>query len=51
MSLCFPDGYSSNISILMSLEEDKLYGMKIHDCHMLMQTLIPLTYMNLLPKQ
>jgi hypothetical protein len=27
-----------------------LYGMKSHDCHVFMQTLIPLAYRDLLPK-
>jgi hypothetical protein len=27
-----------------------LYGIKSHDCHVFMQTLIPLAYRNLLPK-
>ena len=49
-SLCFPDGHDSNISRLVYMEECRLYGMKSHDCHMFMQTLIPLAYCDLLPK-
>jgi len=33
------------------MEEYKLYEMKSHDCHMFMQTLIPLAYRDLLPKR
>jgi hypothetical protein len=41
-SLCFPDGHASNISRLVNMEECRLYGIKSHDCHVFMQTLIPL---------
>jgi hypothetical protein len=33
------------------MEECRLYGMKSHDCHVFMQTLIPLAYHDLLPKR
>ena len=49
-SLRFPDGYTSNISRLVNIEDYKLYGMKSHDCHVFMQTLIPLAFRDLLPK-
>jgi hypothetical protein len=49
-SLCFPDGHVSDILRLVNLEEYKLYGMKSHDCHVFMQTLILLAYHDLLPK-
>jgi len=49
-SLCFSDGHASNISMLVSMEECRLYGMKSHDCHVFMQTLIPLAFRDLLPK-
>ena len=32
-----PQGYSSNIKILVHLKELKLVGLKSHDCHVLMQ--------------
>jgi len=32
------------------MEDCRLYGMKSHDCHIFMQTLIPLAYPDLLPK-
>jgi len=50
-SLRFPDGHASNISRLVNMEECRLYGMKSHECHMFMQTLIPLTFRDLLPKR
>jgi hypothetical protein len=49
-SLYFPDGHASNISRLVNTEECRLYGMKSHDCHVFMQTLIPLAFRDLLPK-
>jgi len=49
-SLRFPDGHASNISRLVNIEDCRLYGMKSHDCHVFMQTLIPLTFRDLLPK-
>jgi len=49
-SLRFPDGHASNISRLVNTKECTLYGMKSHDCHVFMQTLIPLAYRDMLPK-
>jgi len=49
-SLRFPDGHASNISRLVNMEECRLYGMKSHDCHVFMQTLIPLVFRDLLTK-
>ena len=48
-SLCFPDGHVSNIPRLVNIEDCRLYGMKSHDCHLFMQTLIPLAFRDLLP--
>ena len=50
-SLCFLDGHTSNISRLVNMKEYKLYGMKSHDNHIFMQTLISLAYHDLLPKR
>jgi hypothetical protein len=50
-SLCFFYGHVSNISRLVNLLDCRLYGMKSHDCHMFIQTLIPLAYCDLLPKR
>ena len=48
--MCLPDRHTLNISRLVNLEDCRLYEMKSHDCHMFMQTLISLTYQNLLLK-
>jgi hypothetical protein len=49
-SMRFLDGHASNILRLVNMEECRLYGMKSHDCHVFMQTLIPLAFRDLLPK-
>jgi len=49
-SLRFLDGHVLNISRLVNMEECRLYGIKSHDCHVFMQTLIPLAFRDLLPK-
>jgi len=49
-SLRFPDGHASNILRLVNIEECRLYGKKSHDCHVFMQTLIPLSFRDLLSK-
>jgi hypothetical protein len=36
----FPDGYTSNISRCVNTKEGKISGMKIHDCHVLLQRLL-----------
>ncbi|XP_012827605.1 PREDICTED: uncharacterized protein LOC105948893 isoform X2 [Erythranthe guttata] len=37
----FPDGYASNISRCVNVSETKLVGLKSHDCHVLLQRLLP----------
>ena len=37
-----PDGYVSNISHCVNLKEHKLFNLKSHDCHILMQYLLPI---------
>ena len=49
--LRFPDGYVSNITHCVNVNEGKIYGMKSHDCHVFMQRLMPLAFRELLPKQ
>jgi len=46
--LKFLDGYSSNISCCINLDEGKVYGMKSHNCHVLMQRLVPLAFCDML---
>jgi len=49
-SLCFPNGYASNISRLVNMKDDKLFGMKSYDYQVFIQTFIPLAYQDLLSK-
>ena len=35
--LKLPDGYSSNISNCVFVDQSKIMGLKSHDCHILMQ--------------
>ncbi|GLU07102.1 hypothetical protein SLE2022_240760 [Rubroshorea leprosula] len=49
--LKFPDGFASNISWCVNTQEARLFGMKSHDCHIFMQSLIPIAFRDLLPKQ
>lgn len=45
-----PEGYSSNVSSLVSMNDLKLTGLKSHDCHTLMQQLLPVVIRGILPK-
>ena len=44
-----PDGYSSNISRCVDEVQQKIFGLKSHDCHIIMEQLLPLAIRNLLP--
>lgn len=44
-----PDGFSSNISRCVNLKEKRLIGLKSHDCHVLLQRLLPLAIRGILP--
>lgn len=44
-----PEGYSSNFKPLVSMQDLKLHGLKSHDCHMLMQQLLPVAIRSVLP--
>ncbi|XP_014631515.1 uncharacterized protein [Glycine max] len=46
-----PQGYSSNIKSLVSMNELKLVGLKSHDCHVLMQQLFPVAIRGTLPEK
>ncbi|XP_023632701.1 uncharacterized protein LOC111828600 [Capsella rubella] len=46
----FSDGYSSSLSNCVDLVGTKLTGMKSHDCHVLMQRLLPVAFAELLDK-
>ena len=45
-----PEGYSSNVRNYVSMEELKLIGLKSHDCHILMKTLLPVAIYSTLPE-
>ncbi|XP_027368302.1 uncharacterized protein LOC113874264 [Abrus precatorius] len=45
------EGYSSNIKSLVSLKDLKLKGLKSHDCHILIENLIPVAIRSILPKK
>ncbi|KAL6322989.1 hypothetical protein AAG906_023606 [Vitis piasezkii] len=45
-----PKGYYSNMRNLVSMEDLKLYGLKSHDYHALMQQLLPVSLRSVLPK-
>ncbi|XP_052119008.1 uncharacterized protein LOC107493943 [Arachis duranensis] len=50
-NVVFPDGYSSNISRCVDLKQRKLSGLKSHDCHILMEHLLPIALRHVLPTQ
>ncbi|KAL4567864.1 hypothetical protein LXL04_023460 [Taraxacum kok-saghyz] len=45
----FPSGYSSSIKKLVSMNELNFFGMKSHDCHVLMARMIPIAIHGILP--
>ena len=46
-----PEGYSSNISSLVSMKDLKLKHMKTRDCHVIMDHLLPIAIRAILPKK
>jgi len=44
-----PQGYFSNIKSLVAVNDLKLVGLKSHDCHVLMQQLLPVAVRGILP--
>src|ERR1044072_7468079 len=46
-----PHGYSSNIKNLVSMKDIKLKGLKTHDCHVLMENLLPVAIPSILPEK
>ncbi|KAI3453341.1 hypothetical protein Pfo_010004 [Paulownia fortunei] len=49
-SVKFPDGYAVNISRNVNVNDGKLYGLKTHDCHVLLQRLLLVAIRKFLPK-
>nr|XP_027193555.1 uncharacterized protein LOC101504995 [Cicer arietinum] len=46
-----PHGHSSHVKSLVSMKDLKLVGLKSHDCHILMQQLLPVALRGILPKK
>ena len=44
-----PDGISSNLRRCVDLKNNKLSGMKSHDCHIMMEYFLPVIFKELLP--
>ncbi|XP_074351361.1 uncharacterized protein LOC141690463 [Apium graveolens] len=45
-----PFGHASNIKNCVSMPDLKMYGLKSHDCHILLQQLLPVAIRSVLPK-
>ena len=50
-SVKFPDGYASNISRCVSINDSKISGLKSYDCHVLLQRLLPIGFHGYLKKE
>ncbi|XP_025661460.1 uncharacterized protein [Arachis hypogaea] len=48
-NVVLPDGYSSNISRYVDEGQKKIFGLKSHDCHILLEELLPIAVRHLLP--
>ncbi|KAL0409630.1 UNVERIFIED_CONTAM: hypothetical protein Sradi_1897400 [Sesamum radiatum] len=49
--LKFPNAYASNLARCVDMKELRLHGMKIHDCYVFMQKLIPVAFGEMLPER
>ena len=38
----FPDGFASNLSKTVASNDSRIIGLKSHDCHVIMQRLLPI---------
>ncbi|XP_045824924.1 uncharacterized protein LOC123917287 [Trifolium pratense] len=47
--LKMPDGYSSNLARCVDVEKGRMRGMKSHDCHVFLQSLLPIAFSSLPP--
>nr|XP_017233077.1 PREDICTED: uncharacterized protein LOC108207129 [Daucus carota subsp. sativus] len=50
LSMKLPYGHASNIKNCVSMADAKLFGLKSHDCHILLQQLLPVAIRSVLPK-
>lgn len=46
----FPDGYVSKFSHCVNVHSGKILGLKSHDCHVIMERLLPIEFKQLLLK-
>ena len=46
----FSDGYASNIRHNIHVNEKKIFGLKSHECHIIIQHLLPLAVRKILPE-
>ena len=42
--LRMPNGYSSNLTMCANVDKGTMHGMKIHDCHVFMECLLPIVF-------
>ena len=49
-SIRMPDGYASHIKRYVVLKQCKFNGLKTHDCHVILQKLLPIALRKLLPE-
>ena len=47
----YPDGYAANISRCVNIKEGKISGLKSHDCHVLLQKILPIGMRSYLNKE
>ena len=45
----YPSGYAGSLKNKVNVEDKKFYGLKTHDCHVLMQRLLPVVIREYLP--
>lgn len=50
-NISVPYGYSSNISHCIDPYQRRIFGLKSHDCHIIMEQLLPIAIRNVLPKE
>ena len=50
MNLKVLDGYCTNLSYGINIEEYKIFGTKSRDCHVFLKKLLPLIVRDLLPR-
>jgi hypothetical protein len=50
-SVKYPSGYAGNIARCVNIRDNKMYGLKSHDCHILLQRLFPIFIRPFLPRQ